>query len=298
MSDTADIFHHGGLITHNMGETITQYERLGFSFAPLSEPRIVLEEGREPETLGVGNRHAIFQDNYLEILAVTDAERWATISTEQRGSYDVSRPLARYEGFHVMHFGTDDLDAVHRRLMADGVACSDIHPFQRMVETTDGPQMMRARSIGFPSGANPEGLIQIAQHLTPELVLQPRYQHHPNGATRLTEITVCVEDPGEVADKYRRYTGHAVEKLANLYTVNLGRSRVRITSPDNLSDIVPGANPPSVPSLVGFTVSVADLQETKKLLISHHISFTEEGEMIHVEASNACGSTVAFEQDV
>ena len=296
MSDTTDIFHHGGLITHDMDGTIAQYERLGFSFTPLSEPRIVLRDGEVPATFGVGNRHAIFNGNYLEVLAVTDPALWSTISTGQRGSYDISRPLARYAGFHVMHFGANDLEAVHRRLVADGVVCSDIHPFQRMVDTPEGPRMMRARSIGFPPEANPEGLIQIAEHLTPELVLQARYQQHSNGAMRLTEITVCVEDPVDVADKYARYSGFDYQRLEDWCEVDLGRSRVRITSPGKLSCVVPGATAPAMPSLVGFSVSVVDLRCTRALLRVNGVPFVDTGSSIVVEAASACGSTVTFEE--
>jgi hypothetical protein len=45
---------------------------------------------------------------------------WSTVSSEQRDAYDISGPLAQYAGFHVMHFGTDDIDGVHRRLIAEG----------------------------------------------------------------------------------------------------------------------------------------------------------------------------------
>jgi len=47
-------------------------------------------------------------------------------------------------------------------------------------------RMMRARCLSFPHGSNPEALLQIAQHETPELVLQPRYMQHPNGAISIT----------------------------------------------------------------------------------------------------------------
>jgi hypothetical protein len=63
-----DIFHHVGLITRDMARLIARYEQLGFAFTPLSMPRIVLTPGGAPEMLGAGNRHAIFEDNYLEVL--------------------------------------------------------------------------------------------------------------------------------------------------------------------------------------------------------------------------------------
>lgn len=167
MTADADILHHIGLITRDMHATITQYERLGFSFTPLTLPRIPMRPGGEPELLGAGNRTAVFTDNYLEVLAVVDEARWSSVTAQQRGPFDLDRPLARYEGLHVMHFGTDDIDALHARLTAHGVPNGGIHPYQRAVDCEDGPQPMRARAMGFPPEANPEALVQIAQHLTP-----------------------------------------------------------------------------------------------------------------------------------
>jgi Glyoxalase-like domain len=296
MPDDAGFLHHVGLITRSMDATIAQYERLGFAFTPLSLPHIVLREGGEPEPLGAGNRTAVFEDNYLEVLAVTDPRRWASVTVEQRGPYDLDRPLARYEGLHVMHFGTGDLEALHARLTAEGVANGGVRPFERDVATPDGPRTMRALALGFPPGANPEGLVQIAQHLTPDLVLQPRHQNHPNGARRLVEVTVCAQDPEAYARKYHRYTGHRHRADREGYTVDLDRSRVRVVAPDQVPDLLPGTVPPAVPSLVGFTVTVADRQAVEKLLDTNAVPYRRHGRGLTVAAQDASGSTVTFEQ--
>ena len=116
MTAKATVFHHVGLITHDMDKTIARYEQLGFFFTPLSLPRISLAPGKAPEPFGAGNRTAIFEENYLEVLSHTDIGLWNTTTPEQRGPYNIDRPLARYEGMHVMHFGTDDLAGLRDRL--------------------------------------------------------------------------------------------------------------------------------------------------------------------------------------
>jgi Glyoxalase-like domain len=153
----ATLFHHVGLITHEMDQTISRYEQLGFFFTPLSLPRIILKPGQPPEPFGAGNRTVIFEDNYLEILAHTDLGLWNSTTPQQRGPYDLDVPLARYEGMHVMHFGTDDLVGLHDRLTAEGVTCTGIKPFERNVDTPSGPQMMKALAFSFPPGAQPRG---------------------------------------------------------------------------------------------------------------------------------------------
>jgi Glyoxalase-like domain len=294
MTADADILHHVGLITHDMQATIGQYERLGFSFTPLTLPRIPMRPGGEPELLGAGNRTAVFNENYLEVLAVVDEARWTSVTVEQRGPFDLDRSLTRYEGLHVLHFGADDLDALHARLTSRGVPNGGIRPYQRMVETEDGPRPMRARAMGFPPQANPEALVQIAQHLTPELVFQSRYQQHANGATGIVEITVCGDDPEGLATTYTSYTGHEHTRDGDVFTVDLGRSSVRVVSPDALPGLIPGAKPPAVPSLIGFTVTVADLDATRALLVDRDVPFDTLEHIVLVPATSAAGATVSF----
>jgi catechol 2,3-dioxygenase-like lactoylglutathione lyase family enzyme len=297
MTTNATDFHHVGLITHDMDKTIERYERLGFSFTPLSTPRIPLSPGGPPEPIGAGNRTAILETNYLEVLAHTDLGLWDSITPEQRGPYDLDVPLARYEGMHVMHFATDDIAAFRDRLLADGVTCSEVRSFEREVDTPDGQQMMHAAVFSFPPPANPEGLIQVAQHLTPELVLQPRFMKHANGARRVTESIVCASDPEEFARKYGRYAGveHTSDAAGHFRVDFGGASRITVLSPEHVGDIVPGGVAPADPSLVGFVVRVADLDTVGRLLAANGVPYQEHQGRLVVSAEDACGSAVLFE---
>jgi hypothetical protein len=297
MDGDVDILHHVGLVTSTFGATIERYERLGFAFTPLSMPAIPLRPGGPPEPLGAGNRTAIFEHNYLEILGIFDRERWDSISVAQRGPYDLDRPLSRYEGLHVMHFGADDLEVVRARLARDGVPCSESRPFQRPVDTPDGPRTMRAKALHFPPGANPEALIQIAQHVTPELVLQPRFMRHANGATALTEIIVCAPDPAGLSATYARYTGHASAAAGNFQVLELGRSRVILVAPEHLGEVVPDCVPPTLPFLAGFTVTTADLGAARRWLIAADVPFREHAGRLAVPPDAGCGSAVLFERE-
>jgi hypothetical protein len=285
-----DIIHHLGLITRDMNATVARYERLGFTFTPLSVPQIPLTPGGKPESLGVGNRCAIFENDYLEMLGILDPTRWASITREQRGPYDIDPPLARYEGLHVLHLATDDLEHTRIRLVERGLQPSPIRPFQRMVETKSGPRQMRAKTLSFAPGSNPEALLQIAQHETPELVLQPRYMQHPNGALSITEVIVCVDNPADVTARYEAYSGMA----ARNGVIDLGRSRVIIIDPHGLEGLMPGETPPTLPFLAGFTVS-ADLARAAEVLKQAGIAMRQVGERLMVSARDACGAAILFE---
>jgi Glyoxalase-like domain len=297
VSGDVDILHHIGLITGDMGALIERYEALGFMFTPLSMPRIVLRPGAEPELLGAGNRHAIFQNNYLEVLGVVDKERWDHITKEQRGSFDIDPPLARYQGLHVLHFGADDIETVRRRLVAQAIACSEVGAFQRNVETPAGARMMQAKYLSLPQGGNLPSLTQIAQHVTPELVLQPRYMQHRNGARSLTETIVCDRAPETLAARYGLYAGRPVQNRSDCSIVELGRSRIVVVTPERLGGLIPGAVPPTVPFLAGFTVATDRLDTARGVLAAAAVPCREHGGRVIVSAADAFGSAVLFEAE-
>ena len=297
-NDTTDILHHVGLINADLETLAACYERLGFTLTPLSLPKVITRPGTAPETLGVGNRHAIFSDNYLELLGVVDATRWADITKEQRGPFDIDVPLSRYPGLHVMHFGTEHIELVRERLIRRGVVCSEISRFQRNVQTETGEKTMKARTIHFAPGSNPEGLLQIAQHDTPELVLQPRYMIHHNGATALTEIIVCTEDPGAYLSKYEKYTGHKGNCLAtNYFILDLGHSMIKIVDPPHLDSIIPGYTIPVLPFMAAITVETISLEKSRAFLWDKGVPFLERDNSIIVYPQHACGSAVIFKKD-
>jgi len=294
--DTTDFLHHIGLVNSNLEMSAACYERLGFTLTPLSIPRVVLEAGGVPVSLGAGNRHAIFADSYLELLGIVDPERWAAITPEQRGPYDLDRPLSRYEGLHVMHFGTSHIEKVKERLDNQDVACSAIRAFERNVQTESGERMMKARTISFPPKSNPEGLLQIAQHDTPELVFQNRYMHHRNGAISLTDIMIVTETPHAYTAKYEHYTGHQSTRIAsNHFIVDLGTSSITVVDPGCLDMVIPGYKVPALPFMAAFTIEVASLQLVCEILSESNVPFTKTPGAVLVYPENACGCAVKFQ---
>jgi hypothetical protein len=293
MSNDIDGFHHIGLIGRDLDRLAARYEHLGFALTPVSVPRFPLSPGGEPEPVGAGNRHAIFRDSYLELLGVLDRTRWDGIPVAQKGAFDLDRPLARYEGLHVLHLGTSDLDAVRSRLEQSGLNPFAIRPFQRPVETERGEQMMHARYLSLPSDHTPEALFQIAQHETPELVLQPRHMHHPNGAKALRDIMMCVADVEDAVKRYEAIAEVSAERDGRIRRLKLRRSDIVITDTKGLSGLLPYPKVPALPFLAGFTL-VADLKTTREYLGSQHISADTMGETLVVGPAWAGGAFVRF----
>jgi hypothetical protein len=295
MTGDIDIIHHIGLIASNMDALVARYEKLGFAFTPLSMPSIVLRPGGAPEPLGAGNRCAIFSNNYLEVLGVVDKPRWDSITKEQRGPFDIDPPLARYQGLHVLHFGAVDIEIVRARCVPHGIPCSDIRLFQRPVDTPSGSQTMKAKYMFFPQAGNLPSLTQVAQHLTPVLVLQARYMKHRNGAKSVAETIICAGDPDDVAQQYARYAGREVERKRDFHIVDLGHSRIVIVGPASLGAVLHGAVPPTLPFLAGFTVATESVDTTRQILRAADVPFAEHGGRVIVAAEYAFGSAILFE---
>lgn len=295
MNGDIDIIHHPGLVAENIEAAVVQYERLGFQFTPLSIAKISVNPNEPPVYFGVGNRTAIFERNFFEIVGVIDQQRWGQITKAQRGPFDLDERLNLYQGLHIMHFGADNIETVGARFKKEGVPCSDIATLTRNVQTADGERMMIAKTLHFPRGSNPEALMQVAQHVTPELVLQPRYIQHRNGARMLTEMIVCSATPEELAAKYSRYSGHPAVRKDSGLLLNLGHSRVLVVTPEQLQRMVPGFVPPLLPFIAGFAVATNSLDSVRSVLQQADIGFTAADGRLVVGPQHGCGSAVLFE---
>ncbi len=292
---TLNIIHHVGVINKNLDTLSHQYEKLGFLLTPVSTPKIIIEPGESPKALGIGNRHAIFEKNYLELLGIVDSHRWKNVPKDKLGPYNIDIPLKRHEGLHVMHFGTNHIELVKQRFGKMEIPSSEIKYFQRNVQTEAGEQTMKARTIFFPLDKNPEGLLQVAQTDTPELVFQRQYMVHSNGAIRLIEHVLCCENPGQVAKKYEKFTGHkCIEIENNYFIIDLGDSKIIIIAPEHFADIVPDYIPPTIPFMVAFTIETSDLQLAKNILMKNNVSFKEKEGNIVVNPNDAGGCAVIF----
>jgi hypothetical protein len=295
MRGDINTIHHPGIAAVDIEASVKQLERLGFMFTPLSLVKIMLPGGEAPVYIGAGNRNAIFERNFLEIVGIADRSVWNAIPKEKLGPFDLDKRLGLYEGLHIMHFGADDIEVVRERFKAEGIASSDIAQLQRGVETLEGERTMIAKTIFFPPDANPEALIQVAQHVTPELALQPRYMDHPNGARRLTETIVCGDAPDALAAKYARYSGKSVTVKDGVHILDLGEARVLVADPAGLDRLLPGFVPPRVPFVAAITVASRDLDATARYLDDAGIPFASVDGRIAVSPDHGSGAGILFE---
>ncbi|WP_431933540.1 VOC family protein [Nonomuraea jabiensis] len=283
-----DRIDHSVLYTTDMDATARTYERLGFTLSPLSMHMGSDRPGGERKPMGAGNRCALFGRTYLELLGLFGD-----------GSVDPwnIRPLiAQYEGLHGCSFGCGDAETVEKRLREAGLSSSGVLPLQRDVETPDGVATARFQAVHLDRALTPEGLIHIARHLTPELIHQPRYLEHANGATHLHSVLLVVDDAELEATvaRYARTLGTEPVAEGPRHILPLTVGQMEIVAVSAFGEVLPGEPVPALPYFAGQAVAVKDVSTARTLVEGNGFTVHELPGGFFVGAREARGAAIAF----
>ena len=104
--------------------------------------------------------------------------------------------IARYEGLHVIAFGTDDAAATAGALRKAGLDGDGPRPLERPIE--DAEQLAKFEIVDFVAPALPEAYFFAIRHGTPDLLWKPELLTHPNGVVSLEALTIAVADPARI----------------------------------------------------------------------------------------------------
>jgi hypothetical protein len=219
---------HVGVVTRDLTALATQYERLGFTLAPLARHA----DGR------IGNRCVMLRDSYIELLAVVDPA--ATSAT-------LERFLARHPGVHILAFSVTDPQAEVARLRRAGVAAPAVTHFERSI--SDGSsEMARFDLMQLPD--QPEGRFNLVHHQTRDLLWQDRFLHHRNNALGLEAVELTVTEPLATAARLSRLLGcPAVPDPREGISLELTRGRLRLIEGDG-------------PRVTRLTISMSDVSRS------------------------------------
>ena len=260
---SAESLDHVGVVTRDLSETASQYQRLGFALTPFARSA----DGR------IGNRCAMLRHGYIELTAVADASR---------GSATLDRFLARYAGIHIIALAIADEASELRRLAHAGIDAVAVS-FERSVNGLDAAAAhARFKLIAAPE--QPEGRINLVRHLTPELLWQEALLAHPNNAVALDEVLVATPDPAEAAARFCRIAGClAKPESADGYVLELGQGRVRF--------LAEGA----LPRIVGVTLRTSDANAAIGRVVTRlGISHCVHRDALVVDAHEAGGAMLRF----
>lgn len=168
---------------------------------------------------GAGNRLVMLHGGYVELLADDPAQPSATLA----------RMLAQGEGAHVLSLRVDDAAAAASRLGLAAGLVENSRPADPA--RPDGPQ---ARFRRLPL-TDQDPRLQLIEHRTPELVWQPGWLTHPNGARALETVTMRAEHPAPLAARLSR--------LAGLPVTPDPEGGYALAIRDGLVRILPGSGP-------------------------------------------------------
>jgi catechol 2,3-dioxygenase-like lactoylglutathione lyase family enzyme len=215
---------------------------------------------------------------------------------EQVGAFPVVAP--DFEGPVAVALQTQDSRQIHADLTALGYDVPEPRDLSRPVDLPGGAQTARFLNQSFPP-LQPSALTLFAcQQRTRELVWRPEWQTHPNGAQRITAITLVHPTPADLRPQYARLFETEIPDGDEL-VVLLGRTRLRFVSPRRFAEQTPSiAIPTDLANgwFAGATLAVSSLDRVAALLTDVGITPTTTPHGIAVTPDHACGTVLAFEQ--
>lgn len=315
--------HHVGLVVRDMADALARYRRLGFVVDAPAYPAIPREPGGPPKPFGAANTHADLHDNFVELatvlpsgdeselpdgaqvvpLAVPPAALSTVVERITADADTLASCLDRFEGLHILVFEAADIDAVAERWSVSDVPHGEISSVRRPVHTPDGvrPELVRYLGIdrddpdGRP-GAVDEGRIGVAARPDTEF-LAARERSHPNGARSLVEAVLCVADADLPATegRYEKYLGRLARPDGPAHVFDLDDARLTLLPASALDAVLPGEQPPALPALVAYAVTVTDLDSTRNYLSTNGFPLHDapSGD-VFVPATAALGAAVIF----
>ena len=258
------------------------YRRLGFTLSP---------RGRHIGW-GTANYCVMFPKDYIELLGIIDPAQFTN---------NLNRFLETREGLLGLAFASDDVSMAARALHRAGIVPGDMRDLKRVLEDPEGEVWPRFKLLHLPPEATPGTSAFVCQHLTPELVWQPGWTEHANGALGLIAMTSVVKDPSALAIPYAELFGFdRVRAGDGVVEVDCGGTWLRFTTAEMLGRLHPGLiGAPRLPTpwLAALRIEVADLARAATLLERAALPVHWDGkQVLRLPSAAACGVLLEFSE--
>ena len=265
------------------------YEKLGFR---------VGTRNRHP--WGTENRIIQFPGSFLELVTIADE---AAIPPHGERSFSfgafVRDALAgQGEGLSMLVLESTSAKADAAAFKAAGIGDFEPFFFERKGERPDGTIVRVAFELAFAADSRaPECGFFVCQQLEPQNFWNPEFQQHPNGATALDSVVIVAEEPALHRDFLTAFSGGAEVLEGNEdYVLALPRGRIDVLDPEAAQGAYQ-VEPDTTPArFLGFCVAVPDLDAVAERLTAAEIPFVQNEERVFVQAEDAMGCMIAFEQ--
>jgi hypothetical protein len=277
---------HLVICVRDLAQAALDWQTLGFSLTPT---------GVHP--FGTSNRLAMFGNNFLELLAVTDAAAVPTAAPERFSFAAHNRDfLATGEGMSMLAMHSDEAHADAARFKAERISGYAPFDFGRDAVLPGGGTARVEFSLAFATDSAMPGIafFTCQQRHPPELFWKPEYQRHPNGALRVIEVVMSAPEPAVHRGFLEHITESAAELAPGRLTVGARGDRITVLGPAEMARRLPGLTAAPSPRFCAARVAVADLDATKRALKSNGAEFEVSGAVLLVPPAAAHGLALEF----
>ena len=256
---------HLVVCVRDLAQAAPDWRALGFNLTPT---------GVHP--FGTSNRLAMFGNNFIELLAVTDA---AAVSPAAPGHFSFAAHnqdfLRTAEGMSMLALHSTDSHAEAARLNAAHIGAYAPFDFGRDAVLPGGGVARVGFSLAFATDPAMPGIafFTCQQRHLPELFWKPEYQHHPNGALRVTEVVMSAPEPAQHRVFLERLTESTAELTSGRLTVGERSDRITVVGPHELARRLPGVTCDGPPRFCAARVAVANLDATRRCLEDNAVAF-------------------------
>jgi catechol 2,3-dioxygenase-like lactoylglutathione lyase family enzyme len=277
---------HLVICVRDLAEAERSWRKLGFNLTPT---------GVLP--FGVSNHLAMLGDNYLELLAVTDA---AAVPAAAPGRFSFAAHnqgfLAAAEGMSMLAFHSNDAYADAARFKANGIGAYAPFDFGRDAIRRAGGTVRFEFSLAFATDPAMPGIafFTCQQRHSPALFWRPEYQRHPNGALRVVEVVMSASEPAAHRDFLERLTASPAELAPGKLTVGEKDDRITVLGASEIAHRLPGIVTDGSPRFCAARLAVTDLDLTRRELERNAVDFQINDGVLLVAPVAAHGLALEF----
>ncbi|MGI9225873.1 MAG: VOC family protein [Woeseiaceae bacterium] len=256
---------HIGLLAPEINALAAEFRGLGFTIVGPTELTSIDEEGRRIG-LGQHSAHVMFGNDYIELTAVDMP------APEHHLAHFLRPPW----GMRLLLPRCDDIGRVHARCEARQLNPSPVYTAARKLDYYRSAEA-RFNWFALPTTEWPDVLLAYVQHLTPELVFDPRVCQHENGARGLTRLYYVADVLPTKYGLLASAGGHVIELVTPAMTNDVLGFDVRETTP-----------------FAGIRIAVADIEAAETRLRSSYTETRPVAKGLSVQLE--CGVCLVFEQ--
>ena len=278
---------HLVLAVRDLDAARAAYERLGFTLTPVA---------RHP--FGTANSLAQFDGNFLELLAIDDAEKIPAATTETFSFGAFNRDfLSDNEGLSMLVLKSADPAGDRTDFAAHELRTYEPFRFERVAKGPDGAEHKVAFSLTFTGDSRLKrpGFFTCQHHYL-ENFWRPEFQRHANGALGIASMVMVSRDPADFHEFLTHFTGqHEMLATSLGVEIDLGEgTQIEVLSPVAFKAFFGEETATDPRRFLAWRVRVADLGKTGEMLASNGVSFAEIAGALVVPSAEACGAALAF----